>query len=140
MQIEGRNINRLCIDICLSNRITPGRWTLPGKPWVFGGQGSRLSNSLLIPTFSLRSAPPNLTIQLRRTTNAPLPRRAKRDNADYCRSNADLADIYIRVYLRAIRIYPRCCASHSIHSFGNLLSPVEFSAQQTLTSELLHYL
>jgi len=30
--------------------------------------------------------------------------------------------------------------SSGIHSFGDLLSPVEFSARQTLTSELLHYL
>ena len=64
---------------------------------------------LLIPAFSLGNAPHDLTVMLRRDTNAPLP-------------------------LHTGRI--QCKA----HIFGNMLSPVTFSAQDLLTSELLRTL
>jgi len=41
------NINQLCIDYafrpCLSSRLTLGRFSLPRKPWIYGGQDSHLS-------------------------------------------------------------------------------------------------
>ena len=64
---------------------------------------------LLIPAFSLDTAPQDFTILLRRNINAPLPLAHRR--------------IYIR-----------------IHVFGVLLSPVTFSTQNLLTSELLRTL
>ena len=64
---------------------------------------------LLIPAFSLDTAPPYLTIRLHRNINAPLP-------------------------LLCGRIHT------TIHVFGLTLSPVTFSTQNLLTSELLRTL
>jgi len=68
-----RNINRLCIDSRLSSWLTPHRWPLWRKPWTCGVQDSHLHNSLLMPTFSLLSAPRKFTLPLRCKQNAPLP-------------------------------------------------------------------
>ena len=64
---------------------------------------------LLIPAFSLDTAPPYFTIRLHRDINAPLPL------------------VYRRIYI-------------SIHVFGLTLSPVTFSTQNLLISELLRTL
>ena len=60
---------------------------------------------LLIPAFSLDTAPPYLTIRLHRNINAPLP-----------------------------------LVQAQVHVFGLILSPVTFSTQSLLTSELLRTL
>ena len=61
---------------------------------------------LLIPAFSLDTAPPYFTVQLHRNINAPLPIHTKYES----------------------------------HVFGYILSPVTFSTQNLLTSELLRTL
>ncbi len=61
---------------------------------------------LLIPAFSLDTAPPDFTIRLHRNINAPLPLLDKLE----------------------------------AHVFGLILSPVTFSTQSLLTSELLRTL
>ena len=64
---------------------------------------------LLIPAFSLDTAPPYFTIRLHRDINAPLPIAHR------------------RIYILS-------------HVFGLILSPVTFSTQSLLTSELLRTL
>ena len=80
--------------------ITVGLETLLLRPRRFS-----LLLRLLIPAFSLDTAPPYLTIRLHRNINAPLP--------------------LVQV---------------QVHVFGLLLSPVTFSTQNLLTSELLRTL
>ena len=84
----------------------PGTITVAQETSLFRWAGFSPALWLLIPTFSLDTAPPDLTVQLQRNINAPLPR------------------------------------IHKVHilSFGAMLSPVTFSAQDLLTSELLRTL
>ena len=104
------NINPL--SIAYATRLglgptNPGTITVAQETLLFRWAGFSPALWLLIPAFSLRTAPPNLTVQLRCNTNAPLPLHILR-----CR----------------------------IHIFGNILSPVTFSAQDLLMSELLRTL
>ena len=73
-----RNINLLCIAYAnrpgLSSRLTPGRKSLPGKPWVYGGRGFHppFRYSCLHPLFLiLHGQSPS---RFNAIKNAPLPR------------------------------------------------------------------
>ena len=57
----------------LRPRLTLGGRAFPRKPQACGGQDSHLPSRLLIPAFSLPTAPPLLTVRLLRCKNAPLP-------------------------------------------------------------------
>ena len=74
---ECRNINLLCIDYAfrprLSSRLTLGRFALPRKPWVYGGQGSHLSFCYSCQHSLFASLHPGSPHGLQRNTNAPLP-------------------------------------------------------------------
>ena len=69
--------NLLCIAYAsrprLSSRLTLGGRTWPRKPWVYGDQDSSPGLSLLVSAFSLASAPPSVSVRLRRTGYALLP-------------------------------------------------------------------
>ena len=104
-----RNINLLSIvyatrlDLGPTN---PGTITVAQETLLFRWAGFSPALWLLIPTFSLPHAPPNLTIRLQR--------REERSSTT-----------------------PHKC---DIHIFGSMFSPVTFSAQDLLTSELLRTL
>src|SRR5688572_17078118 len=106
-----RNINLLSIGYAfrprLRTRLTHSRFSLLWKPIDFRRTGFSPVFVLLMPTFSLPIAPPNLTVRLQRDKNAPLPRDVRRRRT---------------------------------LSFGAMLSPGMFSAQENLTSELLRFL
>ena len=57
----------------LRSRLTLGGRAFLRKPQIFGGQDSHLPFRILIPAFSLLSAPALLSVYLRRPKNAPLP-------------------------------------------------------------------
>ena len=84
----------------------PGTITVAQETLLFRRAGFSPALWLLIPTFSLPHAPPNLTIRLQR--------REERSSTAPDKSET--------------------------HIFGNTLSPVTFSAQGLLTSELLRTL
>ena len=86
----------------------PGTITVAQETLLFRWAGFSPALKLLIPAFSLDSAPPGLAAKLQRPINAPLP---------YVGIAADLSSASV------------------IH-----LSPVTFSAQNLLTSELLRTL
>ena len=70
------NINPL--SIAYATRLglgptNPGAITVAQETLLFRWAGFSPALWLLIPTFSLPTAPPNLTIQLQRNRNAPLP-------------------------------------------------------------------
>ncbi len=71
------NFNQLSIDYAiwprLRSRLTRRGRTFRRKPWAFGGEDSHFSCTLLIPAFSLPSAPSNFTVELHCPWNAPLP-------------------------------------------------------------------
>src|ERR1700712_1338918 len=103
------NINPL--SIAYATRLglgptNPGTIIVAQETLLFRRAGFSPALWLLIPAFSLDTAPPNLTVQLRcryqRSSTAPNKLKAR--------------------------------------SFGNTLSPVTFSAQDLLTSELLRTL
>ena len=103
------NINPL--SIAYATRLglgptNPGTITVAQETLLFRWAGFSPALWLLIPAFSLDTAPPDLTVQLQCNINAPLPRQ--------------------------INLH--------IHIFGAMLSPVTFSAQDLLTSELLRTL
>ena len=54
----------------------PGTITVAQETLLFRWAGFSPALWLLIPAFSLDTAPPNLTVQLRCNINAPLPRNA----------------------------------------------------------------
>jgi hypothetical protein len=71
------NINPL--SIAYATRLglgptNPGTIIVAQETLLFRRAGFSPALWLLIPTFSLDSAPPNLTVQLQRPINAPLPR------------------------------------------------------------------
>ena len=104
-----RNINLL--SIAYATRLglgptNPGTITVAQETLLFRWAGFSPALWLLIPTFSLPHAPPNLTIRLQR--------REERSSTT-----------------------PHKC---DIHIFGSMFSPVTFSAQGLLTSELLRTL
>ena len=71
------NINPL--SIAYATRLglgptNPGTITVAQETLLFRWAGFSPALWLLIPAFSLDSAPPNLTVQLQRPINAPLPR------------------------------------------------------------------
>ena len=86
----------------------PGTITVAQETLLFRWAGFSPALKLLIPAFSLDSAPPGLTTKLQRPINAPLPRPS---------------------------IATRTSSASVI-----CLSPVTFSAQDLLTSELLRTL
>jgi len=86
----------------------PGTITVAQETLLFRWTGFSPVLKLLIPAFSLDSAPPCLTAQLQCPINAPLPRTS---------------------------ITTSTSSASVIH-----LSPVKFSAQDLLTSELLRTL
>ncbi len=104
-----RNINLLSIvyatrlDLGPTN---PGTIIVAQETLLFRRAGFSPALWLLIPTFSLDSAPPNLAVRLQRPINAPLP-------------------LIINYKFASSVIY---------------FSPVTFSAQGLLTSELLRTL
>ena len=103
------NINPL--SIAYATRLglgptNPGMITMAQETLLFRWAGFSPALWLLIPTFSLVAAPPNLTVQL------------------HCRQQRSSTT-------------PHKC---DIHIFGNTLSPVTFSAQDLLMSELLRTL
>ena len=72
-----RNINLL--SIAYATRLglgptNPGTITVAQETLLFRWAGFSPALWLLIPAFSLDTAPPNLTVQLRCNINAPLPR------------------------------------------------------------------
>jgi hypothetical protein len=82
----------------------PGTITVAQETLLFRWAGFSPALWLLIPTFSLDNAPPDLAIRLQRRYHSILTNQYK------------------------------------IHIFGAMLSPVTFSAQDLLTSELLRTL
>ena len=103
------NINPL--SIAYATRLglgptNPGMITMAQETLLFRRAGFSPALWLLIPTFSLVAAPPNLTVQL------------------HCRQQRSSTT-------------PHKC---DIHIFGAMLSPVTFSAQDLLMSELLRTL
>ena len=103
------NINPL--SIAYATRLglgptNPGMITIVQETSLFRPTGFSPVLKLLIPAFSLDTAPPSLTTRLHRNINAPLP-------------------LYVNVQ----------SISSVIH-----LSPVTFSTQDLLTSELLRTL
>ena len=76
-QHEYGNINPL--SIAYATRLglgptNPGTITVAQETLLFRWAGFSPALWLLIPAFSLDSAPPNLTVQLQCPINAPLPR------------------------------------------------------------------
>src|ERR1700744_5796438 len=76
-----RNINLL--SIAYATRLglgptNPGTITVAQETLLFRWAGFSPALWLLIPTFSLVSAPPGLAARLQRPNNAPLPRMSKR--------------------------------------------------------------
>ena len=71
------NLDPMCIGCALrprlSSRLTQGGRTLPWRPQSFGA-GDSHPRSLLTPAFSLERGPPVLSVRLRPTFYAPLPR------------------------------------------------------------------
>jgi hypothetical protein len=84
----------------------PGTITVAQETLLFRWAGFSPALWLLIPTFSLPHAPPNLAVQLQR--------REERSSTTHAKAQ--------------------------VHIFGITLSPVTFSAQGLLTSELLRTL
>ena len=84
----------------------PGTITVALETLLLRPRGFSPLLRLLIPAFSLDTAPPYFTIRLHRNINAPLPLLVKLE----------------------------------VHVFGLILSPVTFSTQNLLTSELLRTL
>ena len=70
----------------------PGMITMAQETSLFRWAGFSPALWLLIPTFSLDIAPPNLTVQLQRNINAPLPRDAQ--HRIYHLTNSHLTFIY----------------------------------------------
>ena len=104
-----RNINLL--SIAYATRLglgptNPGTITVAQETSLFRWAGFSPALWLLIPTFSLPHAPPNLTIRLQRREERSSTTPSKLE----------------------------------VHIFGTTLSPVTFSAQGLLTSELLRTL
>ena len=54
-------------------RLTRPRRTSGRNPWAFGVADSHSNSTLLMPAFSLPTAPPRFTAKLHRHRNAPLP-------------------------------------------------------------------
>ena len=103
------NINPL--SIAYATRLglgptNPGTITVAQETLLFRWAGFSPALWLLIPAFSLDTAPPNLAVRLQRR---------------YQRSSTTHSKLRIRI-------------------FGAMLSPVTFSAQDLLTSELLRTL
>jgi hypothetical protein len=71
------NINPLAIAYATRLGLgptNPGAITVAQETSLFRRARFSLALWLLIPTFSLDTAPPDLTVQLQRNINAPLPR------------------------------------------------------------------
>ena len=79
-------VSSICVAsrLIIRHRLTPGRTTLPGNPWSYGGGESHPPLvlrrggippplSLLIPTSAFPEAPARLTAHLHCRRNAPLP-------------------------------------------------------------------
>src|ERR1700712_702496 len=82
IQHQYRNINLL--SIAYATRLglgptNPGTITVAQETSLFRWAGFSPALWLLIPAFSLDTAPPDLTVQLRCNINAPLPRSAIAD-------------------------------------------------------------
>ena len=70
------NINPLSIAYAIRLGLgptNPGMITIAQETSLFRPRGFSPLLKLLIPAFSLGTAPPNFTIRLHRNTNAPLP-------------------------------------------------------------------
>ena len=130
---ECRNINLLCIDYafrpCLSSRLTLGRFALPRKPWVYGGQDSHLPFCYLCQHSLFASLHRRSPLRLQRNTNAPLP-----SFVEYFGRRSP-SFLFLNKNKSVIRNNRR-----KTLSFGTSFSPGTFSAQEGLTSELLRYL
>ena len=63
----------LAIRLILRTRLTPGRLTLPGKPWSYGESASHTLYRYLYLHLLFHALQKGLSPHLRRTWNAPLP-------------------------------------------------------------------
>ena len=63
----------LAVRLCLRARLTPGRLTLPGKPWFFGESASHALYRYLYLHLLFQMLQKRSSLSLLRGWNAPLP-------------------------------------------------------------------
>ena len=126
----------------------PGTIIVAQETLLFRWAGFSPALWLLIPAFSLDNAPPNLAVRLQRRylRSSTTPYETKpavfshRFAALFPFSRQNSSEINSHIVLILKRMRTTNSVSHEVHIFGITLSPVTFSAQGLLMSELLRTL